>query len=84
LGRSWKPTTTIQADVGLPVSFGRFGYKKTCSSDKIENLYQMTAYMERAGRKYTVTLTKSVCDETMVDLLPGIPAGTAPAAVAKQ
>ncbi len=58
---------------GFPVNFGQFGYKKTCSSDKIENLYQMTAYMERAGRKYTVTLTKNVCDETMLDLVPGMP-----------
>jgi hypothetical protein len=58
---------------GFPVNFGQFGYKKTCSSDKIENMYQMTVYMERAGRKYTVTLTKNVCDETMLDLVPGMP-----------
>ncbi len=58
---------------GFPVNFGQFGYKKTCSSDKVENLYQMTVYMERSGRKYTVTLTKNVCDETMLDLVPGMP-----------
>jgi hypothetical protein len=31
-----------------------------------------------------LTLTKNVCDETMLDLVPGIPAETAPATVAKQ
>ena len=58
---------------GFPVNFGQFGYKKTCSKDKIENLYQMTVYLERGGRKYTATLTKNVCDETMLDLVPGMP-----------
>ncbi len=58
---------------GFPVNFGQFGYRKTCSADKIENLYQMTVYMERGGRKYTLTLTKNVCDETMLDILPGTP-----------
>ncbi len=58
---------------GFPVNFGQFGYRKTCSPDKIENLYQMTVYLERTGRKYTVTLTKNVCDETMLDLVPGMP-----------
>jgi hypothetical protein len=58
---------------GFPVNFGQFGYRKTCGPDKIENLYQMTVYLERAGRKYTITLTKNVCDETMFDLVPGTP-----------
>jgi hypothetical protein len=58
---------------GFPVNFGQFGYKKTCSADKIENMYQMTVYLERVGRKYTVTLSKNVCDETMLDLVPGMP-----------
>ncbi len=58
---------------GFPVNFGQFGYSKTCSADKIENLYQMTVYIERAGRKYTLTLTKNVCDETMLDIVPGTP-----------
>ena len=58
---------------GFPVNFGQFGYRKTCSADKIENLYQMTVYLEREGKKYTVTLTKNVCDETMLDLVPGMP-----------
>jgi hypothetical protein len=58
---------------GYPVNFGQFGYRKACSSDKIENLYQMTVYMERQGRKYTLTLTKNVCDETMLDIVPGTP-----------
>ena len=58
---------------GFPVNFGQFGYRKTCSPNKIENLYQMTVYMERNYRKYTVTLTKNVCDETMLDLVPGMP-----------
>ena len=58
---------------GFPVSFGQFGYRKVCSSDKIENLYQMTVYMERSGRKYKLTLTKNVCDETMLDIVPGTP-----------
>ena len=50
----------------------------------MQNLYEMTINMERGTQKYMATLTKNVCDETMVDLLPGIPAETAPAAVAKQ
>ena len=58
---------------GFPVNFGQFGYRKVCSPDKIENLYQMTVYMERAGRKYKLTLTKNVCDETMLDIVPGTP-----------
>ncbi len=58
---------------GFPVNFGQFGYHKACSRDKIENLYQMTIYIERGLKKYTVTLTKNVCDETMLDLVPGIP-----------
>lgn len=58
---------------GYPVNFGQFGYKKTCSPDKVENLYQMTVYLERSGKKYTATLTKNVCDETMLDLVPGMP-----------
>jgi len=61
---------------GYPVNFGQFGYRKTCSKDKIENLYQMTINLERSGRKYTVTLTRNVCDETMLDILPGIPASS--------
>jgi len=58
---------------GFPVNFGQFGYRKVCSPDKVENLYQMTVYMERAGRKYKLTLTKNVCDETMLDIVPGTP-----------
>ncbi len=58
---------------GYPVNFGQFGYRKTCSADKIENLYQMKVYLERPGRKYTLTLTKNVCDETMLDIVPGTP-----------
>ncbi|MGB9026309.1 MAG: hypothetical protein ACLQKK_00695 [Rhodomicrobium sp.] len=58
---------------GFPVNFGQFGYNKACSRDKVENLYQMTVYIERGLKKYTVTLTKNVCDETMLDLVPGIP-----------
>jgi hypothetical protein len=58
---------------GFPVNFGQFGYKKVCSPDKIENLYQMTVHVERDGRKYVATLTKNVCDETMLDLVPGMP-----------
>ena len=55
------------------MNFGQFGYRKVCSSDKIENLYQMTVYMERSGHKYKLTLTKNVCDETMLDIVPGTP-----------
>jgi hypothetical protein len=54
---------------GFPVNFGQFGYRKVCSPDKIENLYQMTVYMERSK----LTLTKNVCDETMLDIVPGTP-----------
>lgn len=58
---------------GFPINLGQFGYRKACSSDKIENLYQISVHMERDGRKYTVTLTKNVCDETVIDLVPGMP-----------
>ena len=44
----------------------------------------MTVTLQRGERNYTVTLTKNVCDETMLDLLPGIPAESGPVAVAKQ
>ena len=38
----------------------------------MQNLYEMTVNMQRGEQKYMVTLTKNVCDETMIDLLPGI------------
>jgi hypothetical protein len=58
---------------GFPINLGQFGYRKACSSDKVENLYQITVYMERDGRKYTATFAKNVCDETVLDLVPGMP-----------
>ncbi len=58
---------------GFAINFGQFGYRKTCSPDKVENLYQMTVKISQRGRDYTVTLVKNVCDETMLDLVPGIP-----------
>jgi hypothetical protein len=42
---------------------------------KMQNLYEITVNLEHRGeQKYTVTLTKNVCDETMLDIVPGIPA----------
>jgi len=58
---------------GTPINFGAFGYRKTCSADLVENLYQITAYFERGGKKLTVTATRNVCDETMLDFIPGVP-----------
>jgi hypothetical protein len=58
---------------GFPINLGQFGYRKACSSDKVENLYQITVYMERDGRKFTATFAKNVCDETMLDIFPGMP-----------
>jgi hypothetical protein len=50
----------------------------------MQNLYEMTVNLQRGEQNYTVTLSKNVCDETMLDLLPGIPAEKAPVSVAKQ
>lgn len=58
---------------GFPINLGQFGYRKTCSQDKIENLYQITVYMQRNEKKYTLTLTKNVCEETVLDIVPGVP-----------
>ena len=75
---------TAACRCGTPINFAKFDFRADCPKNKMQNLYEMTVGMQRGEQKYTVTLTKNVCEETMLDLLPGIPAGSAPAAVAKQ
>ncbi len=58
---------------GYPISFAQFGYPKTCSANPLENTYQLTVEIERAGIKHTLTVARNACDETMLDVVLGTP-----------
>jgi hypothetical protein len=58
---------------GYPISFAQFGYPKTCSANPLENTYQVTIEIERAGIKHTLTVARNACDESMLDVVPGTP-----------
>ena len=65
---------TAAGRCGIPINFAKFDFRPDCSKNKLENLYEMTLAMQTGDKKYTVTMSKNVCDETMVDVLPGTPA----------
>ncbi len=58
---------------GTPINFAKFDFRSDCSKDKMQKLYEMTVNLQRGEQKYTVTLTKNVCDETMLDILQAKP-----------
>jgi hypothetical protein len=58
---------------GFPINFGAYGFRKDCSADKVENIYQVAVNLERGDKKYTLTLTKNVCDESLLDIVAGVP-----------
>jgi hypothetical protein len=65
------------SDLDFKVKVPLYGnvYPNTCSQNPWENIYDLAIDIRKNGSKaaHTITLTRNICSETMIDILPGTP-----------
>ena len=60
---------------GTKVNFNDTGLKETCDQNSMQAMYLMHFTLEdKQGRKWAVEFTRNICDESLIDLAPGISA----------